>query len=69
MRVKIVSMDHPHRGEYGRLTDARVRLETGVEMALVTLEHCPHGTDGCYVLPFDIRAVDEDPVVTGGIDA
>jgi hypothetical protein len=26
----------------------------------VKLEHCKHGTDGCYVSPGDVRQVNED---------
>jgi hypothetical protein len=65
--VKIVGRDHPHRGEYGRFTGEVVRLVTGQQMALVTLEACRHGTDGCYVSPGDVRAVDEsDQFIKGG---
>ena len=59
-RVKIVGREHPHRGEYGRFTGETIRLVTGSVMALVKLEHCKHGTDGCYVSPGDIREVDDD---------
>jgi len=59
-RVKIIGRDHPHRGEYGRFTGEVIRLVTGQQMALVTLEHCKHGTDGCYVSANDIRQVDDD---------
>lgn len=59
-RVKIVGKDHPHRGEYGRFTGETIRLVTGQRMALVRLEHCKHGMDGCYVSPGDIREVNAD---------
>jgi hypothetical protein len=59
-RVKIVGKEHPHRGEYGRFTGEVIRLVTGQQMALVKLEHCRHGGDGCYVSPGDIREVTED---------
>lgn len=60
-RVKIVGKEHPHRGEYGRFTGEVITMKTdGSRMALVKLEHCKHGTDGCYVSPGDIREVNDD---------
>lgn len=58
-RVKIIGVDHPHRGEYGRWT-GEVRMLLGKKMGLVTLEHCPHATRACYVSPRDIREATED---------
>jgi hypothetical protein len=65
-RVKIVGRDHPHRGEYGRFTGEVIRLVTGTTMALVELENCKHGGDGCYVAAGDIRAVDDDDQFVSG---
>lgn len=59
-RVKIIGKHHPHRGEYGRFTGDVIRLATGDRMALVKLESCRHGTEGCYVSPGDVRQVDEE---------
>jgi len=59
-RVRIVNRDHPHHGEYGWFTGELITLVTGHRMALVTLEQCRHGMDGCYVSAGDIRQVDED---------
>lgn len=58
-RVKIVGREHPHRGEYGRFDGSTINV-LGKRMALVKLENCRHGTDGCYVSPGDIREVNED---------
>lgn len=63
-RVKIVGREHPHRGEYGRFTGETINV-VGTRMALVKLEHCQHGTDGCYVGPGDIREVDDDDQFIG----
>lgn len=58
-RVKIVSNTHPHRGEYGRFTGEIINV-LGKKMALVKLEHCKHGTDGCYVSVGEVREVNSD---------
>jgi hypothetical protein len=57
-RVKIVGREHPHKGEYGRFTGETISV-FGKRMALVKLEDCKHGTDGCYVSPGDIREVND----------
>ena len=63
-RVKIVKRSHPHVGEYGRFTGETIAITTGGHkpnrMALVKLEDCKHGTDGCYVSPGDVREVNDD---------
>lgn len=59
-RVKITRRNHPHYGEYGRFTGEVITIVTGDKMALVKLEHCKHGVDGCYVSPGDVREVNRD---------
>jgi hypothetical protein len=63
--VKIVNRDHPHFGEYGRWAGETISV-IGKRMALIKLEHCKHGTDGCYVSPGDIREVDCDDQYKAG---
>jgi hypothetical protein len=36
-----------------------MRFDNGKQMAEVKLEHCRHGTDGCFVSQGDIRMVAE----------
>lgn len=57
-RVQIVNRKHPHFEEYGRFTGKMVTL-FGKPMAEVTLEHCRHGTGGCFVSIGDVRQVAE----------
>lgn len=61
-RVKIVKKDHPHVGEIGRFTGKVIEMNfaTPKKMAEVALEHCRHGTDGCFVSVGDVRRVDDD---------
>jgi hypothetical protein len=59
-RVRIVNREHPHHGEYGHFTGEVIKPVWGGKMALVKLENCQHGTDGCYVSPGDVRQVDEE---------
>jgi regulator of RNase E activity RraA len=61
-RVQIVNRQHPHFEEYGRLTGKIITMRwgDGNKMAEVALEHCRHGTDGCFVSPGDVREVRED---------
>ena len=60
-RVQIVNRKHPHFEEYGRFTGKIITMRFGQNnrMAEVKLEHCRHGTDGCFVSPGDVRAVGE----------
>jgi hypothetical protein len=60
-RVQIVNRDHPHFEEYGRFTGKVImmRFGDGKAMAEVKLEHCRHGTDGCFVSRGDVREVPE----------
>ncbi len=55
MRVQIVDPDHPHFPEHGRLT-GKVITVIGTPMAEVVLDHCRHGTDGCFVKKGQIEA-------------
>lgn len=61
LRVQIVNREHPHFEEYGRFTGKIIRMKFGLqhEMAEVKLEHCQHGTDGCFVNKGDVIAVEE----------
>lgn len=60
-RVQIVNRKHPHFEEYGRLTGKIVTMRFGKQeqMAEVKLEHCRHGTDGCFVSKGDVIQVAE----------
>ncbi len=60
-RVQITNRTHPHFEEYGRFTGKVVTMKFGdrSEMAEVKLEHCRHGTDGCFVSRGDVRLVAE----------
>ena len=60
-RVQIVNRKHPHFEEYGRFTGKVIKMKFGLgnEMAEVKLEHCRHGTDGCFVGAGDVRQVAE----------
>lgn len=57
-RVQIVNRKHPHFEEYGRFTGKMIVL-FGSDMAEVKLEHCRHGTDGCFVSKGDVKQVQE----------
>ena len=57
-RVQIVAREHPHFEEYGRFTGKIVTL-FGKPMAEVTLEHCWHGGDACFVSKGDVQFVAE----------
>ena len=48
IRVRISDPDHPHYPESGTLTGEIISL-LGTPMALLKLDSCRHGTDGCYV--------------------
>jgi hypothetical protein len=63
IRVFISDREHPHCGETGVLTGKMISL-FGKPMAEVKLDHCRHGTDGCFVSPGQIRR--EFEVLTGG---
>lgn len=60
-RVQIVNRKHPHFEEYGRFTGKVITMRFGARdpMAEVKLEHCKHGTDGCFVSKGDVRQVAE----------
>ena len=60
-RVQIIARQHPHFEEYGRFTGKIVTMNFGtrVQMAEVTLEHCRHGSDGCFVRKGEVKAVPE----------
>jgi hypothetical protein len=60
-RIQIVNREHPHFEEYGRFTGKIVVMKfgSGTQMAEVKLEHCRHGTDGCFVSVGDVRTVPE----------
>jgi len=60
-RVQIVNRKHPHFEEYGRFTGKIITMRFGnrEQMAEVKLEHCCHGTDGCFVSKGDVRQVQE----------
>ena len=47
-RVRIVDKDHPHYGESGHLTGTIISV-VGKRMAEMKIEHCRHGTDGCFI--------------------
>jgi hypothetical protein len=51
---------HPHYLESGRFTGKVIRL-FGQMMAEVRLDHCKHGTDGCFVSQGQIKFVEEAP--------
>lgn len=59
-RVQIVNRQHPHFEEYGRFTGKIITMRfSGNQMAEVKLEHCRHGTDGCFVSKGDVIQVAE----------
>jgi hypothetical protein len=61
-RVQIINRQHPHFEEYGRFTGKVITLVWGGgDMAEVTLEHCRHGVDGCFVSKGDVKIVKEQP--------
>lgn len=61
-RVQIVNRQHPHFEEYGRFTGKVITPKWGGEdMAEVKLEHCQHGSDGCFVTKGEVRQAKERP--------
>jgi len=60
-RVQIVNREHPHFEEYGRFTGKIITMKFGDRkpMAEVELEHCRHGTSGCFVSHGDVKEVPE----------
>lgn len=60
-RVQIINRNHPHFEEYGRFTGKIITMRFGVanQMVEVKLEHCRHGTDGCFVSKGDVVQVAE----------
>lgn len=48
IRVRICDPKHPHYPESGWLTGEMITV-LGKPMALLRLDDCRHGTDGCYV--------------------
>ena len=63
-RVQITDRKHPHFEEYGRLTGKIIRPvwakpDGSGDMAEVKLEHCRHGTDGCFVSKGQAKQVRE----------
>lgn len=54
IRVQITDQHHPHFPEHGVLT-GKVISVLGTTMAEVKLDHCRHGTDGCFVKVGQIR--------------
>lgn len=59
-RIRVIVCDpkHPHYGELGELTGKMISL-LGKPMAEVKLDHCKHGTDGCFVSKGQVRAEQE----------
>ena len=55
IRVRICDPDHPHYPESGVLTGEMISL-FGKSMALLQLDNCCHGTDGCYVKKGQVQA-------------
>jgi hypothetical protein len=53
-RVYVCDQEHPHFGESGVFTGKMISL-LGEPMAEVKLEHCKHGTDGCFVKKGQVR--------------
>lgn len=58
MRVFICDRDHPHAGEVGTMTGKIISV-LGTPMAEVELDHCRHGTDGCFVKKGQVLSEDE----------
>lgn len=60
-RVQIVNRQHPHFEEYGRFTGKVIQMKFGTreQMAEVALENCRHGSDGCFVVKGEVKAVAE----------
>lgn len=54
-RVIVCDPDHPHYGEIGTFTGKVISI-LGTDMAEVKLDHCRHGTDGCFVKKGQVRA-------------
>jgi hypothetical protein len=57
--VMIIDPTHPHYPETGRFTGKVIAPVWGGRMAEVKLDHCKHGTDGCFVSPGQIREIAE----------
>ena len=55
IRVQIVDPDHPHFPEHGELT-GKIITVLGKPMAEMSLDHCQHGTDGCFILQGQVEA-------------
>ena len=62
-RVQIIDRQHPHFGEYGRFTGKIITMKFGTreQIVEVLLEHCHHGSDGCFVRKGEVKAVPELP--------
>jgi len=58
MRVFICDTEHPHAGEVGTMTGKIISV-LGTSMAEVKLDHCRHGTDGCFVKKGQVMSEDE----------
>jgi hypothetical protein len=54
IRVQITDPNHPHFPEHGAFT-GKVISVLGTSMAEVKLDHCRHGTGGCFVLASQFR--------------
>ena len=57
VHVWISDRTHPHYGESGVMTGKVIQL-FGTLMAEIRLDHCTHGTDGCFVTQGQIREDD-----------
>lgn len=55
LRCQIVDPEHPHFPEHGCLTGKMISL-LGKPMAEMKLDHCPHGTDACFVSKGQVAA-------------
>lgn len=50
VRMRICDREHPHYPERGFLTGKVITMRfSGEHMAEMRLEHCQHGTEGCFV--------------------
>jgi len=58
--VWICDPDHPHYPERGHLTGNTINV-LGTPMTEVKLEHCRHGTDGCFVRKGQIEVQRHQP--------
>ena len=61
IRVRITNREHPHYSETGFLTGNVISV-LGTPMAEVRLEHCRHGTDGCFAKQGDLARDTLQPV-------